>query len=195
MRALDLSHWEEPETWKPRKVKEKPIPKYKPAKREDLGPAVLSRRTKKGKIAPYPPAKSTWVKHVTICPYCDVEADLVDGADVYGPNYRGMPMYVCANRSNPERQCRARVGCHPGTARPLGTPADAQLRSLRTQCHAEFDPLWQTGEMTRTQAYMRLAQYLGIPDERAHIGMLTVDECKKLLRGLWKRRRMNELSS
>lgn len=58
--------------------------------------------------------------------------------------------------------CDARVGCHPGTRRPKGGLANAELRKARQEAHAAFDPLWQKmkysgGQSPRSKAYKVLA--------------------------------------
>ena len=67
------------------------------------------------------------------------------------------------------------------------TPADAETRTLRHQCHELFDPLWKTRKRFRTRlnAYIWLANAMGSPIEKAHIGMFDADQCRKLL-GLLK---------
>lgn len=68
--------------------------------------------------------------------------------------------------------CAAYVGCHPGTMRALGAPSDAILRAAKIRAHAAFDPLWKTGRMKRGDAYALLADRLGIPRYRCHIGWM-----------------------
>ncbi len=43
---------------------------------------------------------------------------------------------------------------------PTSTPADAEVRALRHQCHARFDPLWQqrTHFRDRKEAYRWLRE-------------------------------------
>jgi hypothetical protein len=64
---------------------------------------------------------------------------------------------------------------------PFGTLANAVLRSARTSAHAVFDPLWQSGRMRRTEAYVWLADQLGVPFEQAHISMFDVNQCMRLM--------------
>src|SRR5262245_18458471 len=61
------------------------------------------------------------------------------------------------------------------------TPADGRTRRLRQKCHERFDNLWRGGPLTREQAYEWLAVAMGVPQDRAHIGMLSADECIGLL--------------
>ena len=81
-----------------------------------------------------------------ICPYCETEAEWVENKEVYGKNYGDSVMlWLC-------RKCGARTGCHQNTSTPLGTMANEELRELRKQCHALFDPLWKSGKMSRKKA-------------------------------------------
>lgn len=79
--------------------------------------------------------------------------------------------------------CGALVGCHEGTDIPMGRMADADTRRGRYEAHNTFDRLWRgrSASMSRAQAYAWMASTLGIPIERAHISMLTADECAKLV--------------
>lgn len=54
-------------------------------------------------------------------------------------------------------------------------------RNARKRAHAAFDPLWQSRRMTRTQAYRRLAESLGIPIEQCHIGHFGEEMCDRVV--------------
>jgi len=73
------------------------------------------------------------------CTHCDTPAQLVDGSQVY-PHRQDLVarlFWRCG--------CGAYVGTHKGSDRPLGTPANAQLRDARMKLHNQMvDPLWQT---------------------------------------------------
>lgn len=81
-------------------------------------------------------------------------------------------------------ECSAYVGCHPGTDKPLGTPAREELRELRMQCHTQFDPLWKSKQMKRGKAYVLMQRLLDLPEAQAHIGMLDHYQCELLLQKL-----------
>lgn len=106
------------------------------------------------------------------CSYCGGDAVfMISSRHVYRHDYG--PIYDC-------RPCDAYVGAHPdGT--PKGTPANKVLRAARRACHEAFDPLWQSGEMTRSDAYRWLSDAMGLPRSKAHIGMLDLLGCKNLL--------------
>lgn len=81
--------------------------------------------------------------------------------------------------------CDAHVGAHIYTRRPYGTPAKLELRRLRSQAHGVFDPLWQSGEMTRAEAYAWLAAELGRAE--VHIGWMTEVECREAIYAVIRR--------
>jgi hypothetical protein len=111
-----------------------------------------------------------------ICPYCSAPTALVKSDVVYPhrPDLAGKKFWLC-------HPCDAYVGCHPGTERPLGTPANADLRALRSKVHAALDPLWRGGRLRRSEAYERLAVAMGIPGEECHVGMFDEARCRDAL--------------
>lgn len=71
------------------------------------------------------------------CRYCSNEAALTKYREADYPYQRNYgPMWVCA-------PCKAWVGCHPGTEKPLGGLANKELRDLKMEAHRFFDPLWK----------------------------------------------------
>lgn len=118
-----------------------------------------------------------------ICDYCGQPAPLITGKELYPhrPDLWEKRFYRCD-------PCDAHVGCHPpATARgggigdgsvPLGRLANAELRRVRSAAHAAFDPIWQRQGMSRRDAYLWLAQELGIDPQECHIGMFDLDQCR-----------------
>lgn len=106
-----------------------------------------------------------------ICPYCKQPCKLVDSQVIYGTSY-GM-MYLC-------ELCDAYVGCHNNSKghKPLGTPANSELREWRKKVHKHFDPLWKDGRMKRKDAYRDLAKFLNIKTKDCHIAMFGIETCK-----------------
>lgn len=109
------------------------------------------------------------------CDYCGGLAEYVDSAEIYNGTSYGM-IYLC-------RPCRAYVGVHKGTNRPLGRLADAQLRYWKKKAHDAFDPIWKYGNPHggRNGAYAWLAKQMGLPKEKTHIGMFDVEQCKQVI--------------
>lgn len=108
-----------------------------------------------------------------ICPYCNSQAEYVDSIEVYRSRSYGM-IYICF-------PCKAYVGVHKGTDRPLGRLANAELRQWKIKAHDAFDPLWKSKEMTRGKAYKWLRDNLGIPKEDCHIGKMDVAMCMNVV--------------
>lgn len=108
------------------------------------------------------------------CDYCGRETEYVDSKVIYGKSYG--KIYLC-------RSCMAYVGVHKGTDKPLGRLANAELRNWKKAAHAVFDPLWKYGRFRghRNAAYAWLAQKMGLPVEKTHIGMFDVGQCRKAI--------------
>jgi len=125
-------------------------------------------------------AKSRGKPRAPECPYCGREAVLTDSRSVYANRSYGS-LWVCW-------PCRAWVGCHRDTARPLGRLADAKLRGLKVAAHKAFDNEWKelikavgcSRSMARTIAYRVLARQMGIPDGQCHIGMMDNEQCQRV---------------
>ena len=115
-----------------------------------------------------------------ICPYCNKHTEFVDSSVIYGKSY-GM-IYLC-------RDCDAYVGCHKGTNIALGSLANSELRMLRNQAHALFDPMWKAkmkrDRCSKTEArksgYKWLAQQMRIDRKITHIGMFDEEQCKLVI--------------
>ena len=70
----------------------------------------------------------------------------------------------------------------------MGSLAGPKLRQLRYAAHQEFNKLYQSGLMTKREAYQWLAMTVQAPMAHAHIGHLgeyycqvVIDESRKLL--------------
>lgn len=119
-----------------------------------------------------------------ICDYCQQPSERVTGAVVYPhrPDLANKIMYLC-------RPCNAWVGCHPGTDRPLGRFANAELRAAKMAAHAALDPLWRKKMRVaaikkgkaRGLAYAWLSRQLGIDPKECHIGMFDVATCRRVV--------------
>jgi hypothetical protein len=111
-----------------------------------------------------------------ICCYCNKPSKKVTGKDIY-PHRKDLHskiFYACSN-------CKAYVGCHGGTDKPLGRLADAKLRRAKNEAHTAFDALWRNRVfITRKQAYTWLSEAMGVTEDLCHIGMFDVDQCAKV---------------
>lgn len=128
-------------------------------------------------------------KPVVVCPYCSAHAELVDDTQVYQRNYGGK-VWLC-------RHCKAWVGCHKNSKShiPLGRLATAELRKLKIEAHALFDPLWRAAirlrgwsqPHARGKAYSWLSKKMDIPRAECHIGMFNEDRVRLAIDILRKR--------
>lgn len=110
------------------------------------------------------------------CSNCGTVATLVTGAKIY-PHRQDLykkRFWLCV-------ECGAYCGCHPGSTKPLGTPADAETRKARSAAHFAFDVIWRSGRIPRWEAYAWLAQQLELPTHLCHIGMFDVDTCRRVI--------------
>lgn len=110
------------------------------------------------------------------CRYCGGSAVLKLPSEIGKPG--DAHLYVCSNYPS----CDAYVRCHAGTTQPLGTLARKRLRRLRTLCHQEFDPLWQShaGAVTRAEVYEAAGLVMHQGGE-FHIGHLDEAGCERFL--------------
>lgn len=100
----------------------------------------------------------------TTCPYCGGGVAYASNAVIYGREYGNGRCYICV-------KCDAYVGVHNRTNIPLGRLANRELRELKKECHALFDPVWkQNKNIKREHAYGRLANLLNIPINECHFG-------------------------
>lgn len=67
---------------------------------------------------------------------------------------------------------------------PLGFRAipGSPLAKARTRAHQAFDPLWQSGRMTRKKAYKWLARQLGMAPSDCHMILFDEEECEEVIR-------------
>lgn len=113
------------------------------------------------------------------CPYCGSRALLRPASVVYGEKAAdpAAPYYVCARYP----ACDSYVAAHKNTRLPMGTLANAELRRKRIQSHATLDRLWESGLMSKKQAYLWLQVELGLPEQEAHIGRFSTFRCEQVI--------------
>lgn len=122
-----------------------------------------------------------------ICPYCNRATEYVDSEVIYGKSY-GM-IYLC-------KPCDAYCGVHKegeNKDKALGRLANKELREAKKQAHFYFDQIARTGLINkiwkefipeisnRNKAYLWLSKQTGIEKELCHIGMMDVEQCKKVV--------------
>lgn len=126
------------------------------------------------------------------CPYCGRGARCWRDSSLLHNGKNFGPVWVCSGYP----ACDAYVGCHAGTARPLGRLANADLRGLRRIAHSAIDPFWQNDtlrdptlspEEARETTYAWLAKRLGIHRTDCHIGLFDEDLCRRTIAACQKR--------
>lgn len=108
----------------------------------------------------------------------DVEARLTDGREIYPhrKDLSDLPFWRCDS-------CGNFVGCHHKTknrTKPLGCIPTPELKEARKKLHALIDPLWQSGNLRRTQVYAVLSAKIGREYHTAEIRSL--DEARTAYR-------------
>ena len=130
------------------------------------------------------------------CPYCSSPVHLRSADGIYKNNTENAQLYVCSKYPD----CDSYVRVHPGTTVPVGSLANAKLRTLRLTAHKHFNKLYETGLMTKKEAYAWLAFILQSPMSQAHIGYqseyycnLIIKESDKLIsNSKWKLNKKNQ---
>ena len=117
-------------------------------------------------------------KDIIKCPNCGARATLRSASAVYGEadKTHGF-LYVCDRYP----KCDSYVGAHRKTLKPMGTLADGNLRHKRILAHKAFDRLWQSGLMTKWQAYKWMQAKFGLSSEQAHIAKFSEYMCDRLI--------------
>jgi hypothetical protein len=113
------------------------------------------------------------------CLHCQGDTHLVDGSKVYPhrPDLFSKWFWLC--------DCGAYCGCHPGTTKPLGFPANKETRQARLKLHHErLDPLWKSKpkgqrKESRTRVYEFLSERMNLSRDNTHTGMFTIEQCRE----------------
>lgn len=92
------------------------------------------------------------------CPHCGAAMILRPASEIYHDAKSDRKLYVCHNYP----ACNTYVAAHPNTDKPMGVPANGDLRNLRIQAHRKFDLIWKNGIMTREEAYRWFADSFGL---------------------------------
>lgn len=118
--------------------------------------------------------REEWLDKPKCCDNCQ-SPRIVNGDNciIYGRNQGDWPrVWFCRN-------CRAAVGCHPGTNYPLGKMATHEVRKARYLAHKQFDKLHSKYKlMSRTEAYRWLAAMMGLDRKDCHISHFNLEQCE-----------------
>lgn len=117
------------------------------------------------------------------CAHCGCNCELTTGVEIYPhrDDLCYLNFWIC-------RSCDAYVGCHKNDSfkTPLGTAANAELRSLRGKLHAIIDPKWRYGSQKRSTVYSQLTMLAVnnkiIPkDSCYHTAELNTEQAREML--------------
>ncbi len=120
------------------------------------------------------------MKRVRIkCPYCGSPALLRPATQVHPGHggYDGDEVYVCARYP----ACDSYVAAHRVSHLPMGTLADPALRRKRRSAHLALNRLWESGLMSKKEAYRWLAVQMGLPEAEAHIAKFSELRCEQVI--------------
>lgn len=113
---------------------------------------------------------------ITRCHLCGGKVELVENKVMYGFN-RGWPwIWLCQTPG-----CRAYVGCHANTHRPLGTLADRRTREARQAAYAALQGYCNRAGMPYADAKGWVASKLRVSEACSGIGWLTIAQCQRLV--------------
>jgi hypothetical protein len=69
------------------------------------------------------------------------------------------------------------------------------LKAWKMYCHTLFDKIWRywDSDISRDQAYQMLADYLGVPEPKAHMSTMSIEQLQKTAE--WAKRVFDEMYS
>lgn len=111
------------------------------------------------------------------CPYCGAHVIYRSADGIYRDNQNHTMLYVCSRYP----ECDAYVRVHAGTKIPVGSLANPELRKLRRLAHQQFNRLYESGYMSKRDAYQWLADLIDAPMSEAHIGHMGEYYCKLVI--------------
>jgi hypothetical protein len=111
------------------------------------------------------------------CPYCNKDAELVNGDAIYPhrPDLHALKFWLC-------RPCNVWTGTHSNspTHKPRGSLATPEIRKARGEAHFWFDGQRRRLGINRRAAYAWLREQLGV-DHTPHIGFMDEAQCARVV--------------
>jgi hypothetical protein len=86
----------------------------------------------------------------------------------------GEPATITTTRLGARADC---CGLRSWDMKPL---VSMETMEARKRAHATFDPIWQTGAMTRSEAYRRLAVTMGMSRTECHISVMNENQARRV---------------
>ncbi len=108
---------------------------------------------------------------------CGCQAVLRPASEVCKGAKPGAMAYVCIRYPH----CDSYVMAKPDTLEPMGELAGPELRRLRRAAHVSFNRIYESGLMTKQDAYRWLANVVQAPMAHAHIGHLGEYYCRVVI--------------
>lgn len=65
--------------------------------------------------------------------------------------------------------------------RQLAFALTENVSVTRAAAHDAFDPIWQSGKMTRTAAYAWLAEQMGVSFDDCHMEKFSAEQCRNVI--------------
>ena len=85
--------------------------------------------------------------------------------------YNSAPGHNGGSQARPRDPATRGVKAEPGS----------ELARARQAAHRAFDPLWQSGKMTRSNAYTELARRLNLTKAECHMVLFDVATCRRVV--------------
>lgn len=85
--------------------------------------------------------------------------------------YQSAPGHNGGSQARPRDPATRGVKAEPGS----------ELARARQAAHRAFDPLWQSGKMSRSNAYSELARRLGLTMAECHMVLFDVATCRRVV--------------
>lgn len=91
--------------------------------------------------------------------------------DTIRKGYQSPPGHNGGSQARPRDPATRGVKAEPGS----------ELARARQAAHRAFDPLWQSGKMTRSNAYTDLARRLNLTKAECHMVLFDVATCRRVV--------------
>lgn len=112
------------------------------------------------------------------CPYCGQRLVFRTAEEMGFVEKEGINFWVCSHYP----ECDAYVRTNRYSQTPRGTVANGKLRRLRNETHRVFNQLYESGYMTKADAYLWLSKIMECTGPQAHIGQFSELECQLVIK-------------
>lgn len=112
------------------------------------------------------------------CPYCGQRLIFRTADEMGFKEKEGVNFWVCSHYP----ECDTYVRTVQYSQKPRGTVADAKLRQLRTETHRVFNQLYESGYMSKDDAYVWLKEVMGCTGKQAHINQFSEYDCQIVIK-------------